>query len=38
MAEITVHPSGNFLYGSNRRFSDHPDAHSIAVSWGVLRS
>jgi 6-phosphogluconolactonase len=30
-AEIMVHPSGRFLYGSNRRFSDHPDADSIAV-------
>lgn len=30
-AEIMVHPSGEFLYGSNRRFSDHPAADSIAV-------
>lgn len=30
-AEIMVHPSGKFLYGSNRRFEDHPDADSIAV-------
>jgi len=30
-AEIMVHPSGKFLYGSNRRFSDHLDADSIAV-------
>ena len=30
-AEILVHPSGRFLYGSNRRLSDHPDADSIAV-------
>jgi 6-phosphogluconolactonase len=30
-AEIMVHPSGRFLYGSNRRFSDHPAADSIAV-------
>jgi 6-phosphogluconolactonase len=30
-AEILVHPSGKFLYGSNRRFSDHPEADSIAV-------
>jgi 6-phosphogluconolactonase len=30
-AEIMVHPSGKFLYGSNRRFSDHPDADSIVV-------
>jgi 6-phosphogluconolactonase len=30
-AEIMVHPSGKFLYGSNRRFADHPAADSIAV-------
>jgi len=30
-AEIMVHPSGRSLYGSNRRFADHPDADSIAV-------
>lgn len=30
-AEILVHPSGDFLYGTNRRFSDHPVADSIAV-------
>jgi 6-phosphogluconolactonase len=30
-AEIMVHPSGKFLYGSNRAFSDHPQADSIAV-------
>ena len=24
-------PSGKFLYGSNRRFSDHPDADAIVV-------
>jgi 6-phosphogluconolactonase len=30
-AEIMLHPSGEFLYGSNRRFSDHPAADSIAV-------
>jgi 6-phosphogluconolactonase len=30
-AEIMVHPSGKFLYGSNRRFADHPEADSIAV-------
>lgn len=30
-AEIMVHPSGKFLYGSNRGFSDHPAADSIAV-------
>src|SRR5690606_32348560 len=30
-AEILVHPSGKFLYGSNRRFADHPAADSLAV-------
>ncbi len=30
-AEIMVHPSGNFLYGSNRRFEEHEVADSIAV-------
>lgn len=30
-AEILVHPSGKFLYGSNRRFEDHPLADSIAA-------
>jgi 6-phosphogluconolactonase (cycloisomerase 2 family) len=30
-AEILVHPSGKFLYGTNRGFSDHPAADSIAV-------
>jgi 6-phosphogluconolactonase len=30
-AEILVHPSGKFLYGSNRGFADHPAADSIAV-------
>jgi 6-phosphogluconolactonase len=30
-AEIMVHPSGNFLYGSNRKFEDHPLADSIAA-------
>jgi 6-phosphogluconolactonase len=30
-AEILVHPSGKFLYGTNRRFADHPDADSVAV-------
>lgn len=28
-AEIMVHPSGRFLYGSNRKFEDHPLADSI---------
>lgn len=30
-AEILVHPSGKFLYGSNRKFEDHPLADSIAA-------
>jgi 6-phosphogluconolactonase len=30
-AEIMVHPSGMFLYGSNRGFADHPLADSIAA-------
>jgi 6-phosphogluconolactonase (cycloisomerase 2 family) len=30
-AEILVHPSGKFIYGTNRRFADHPDADSVAV-------
>lgn len=30
-AEILVHPSGRFLYGSNRRFADHPVADSIVA-------
>jgi 6-phosphogluconolactonase len=30
-AEILVHPSGDFLYGTNRRFADHPAADSVAV-------
>jgi 6-phosphogluconolactonase (cycloisomerase 2 family) len=30
-AEILVHPSGKFLFGTNRGFSDHPAADSIAV-------
>lgn len=33
-AEILVHPSGKFLYGSNRRFADHPMADSI-VAFGI---
>lgn len=28
-AEILVHPSGRFLYGSNRKFADHPQADAI---------
>jgi 6-phosphogluconolactonase (cycloisomerase 2 family) len=28
-AEIMVHPSGRFLYGSNRKFEEHPLADSI---------
>ncbi|MEZ4733004.1 MAG: lactonase family protein [Caldilineaceae bacterium] len=30
-AEILVHPSGQFLYGSNRKFEDHPLADSIVA-------
>ncbi|HXF60598.1 MAG TPA: lactonase family protein [Caldilineaceae bacterium] len=30
-AEIMVHPSGNFLYGSNRKYEEHPLADSIAA-------
>lgn len=30
-AEILVHPSGNFLYSSNRKFEDHPLADSIVA-------
>ena len=33
-AEILVHPSGKFLYGSNRKFEDHPLADSI-VGYSV---
>ncbi|HMR29541.1 MAG TPA: lactonase family protein [Geminicoccaceae bacterium] len=33
-AEILVHPSGKFLYGSNRRFADNPVADSI-VAFGI---
>lgn len=29
--EIKVHPSGRFLYGSNRRSADHPQADSIVA-------
>jgi 6-phosphogluconolactonase (cycloisomerase 2 family) len=30
-AEIMVHPSGNFLYGSNSKHEEHPLADSIAA-------
>lgn len=30
-AEIMVHPSGKFLYGSNRKFEDHPQADAIVA-------
>jgi 6-phosphogluconolactonase (cycloisomerase 2 family) len=30
-AEIMVHPSGKFLYNSNRKFEDHPDADAIVA-------
>lgn len=30
-AEIMVHPSGQFLYGSNRKFEDHPLADAIVA-------
>jgi 6-phosphogluconolactonase (cycloisomerase 2 family) len=30
-AEIMVHPSGKFLYSSNRKFADHPDADAIVA-------
>ncbi len=30
-AEIIVHPSGNFVYGSNRKFEDHPLADAIVA-------
>ncbi len=30
-AAILLHPTGKFLYGSNRRFSDHPLADSIVA-------
>jgi 6-phosphogluconolactonase (cycloisomerase 2 family) len=33
-AEIMVHPSGRFLYGSNRKFADHPQADAI-VAFGI---
>lgn len=40
-AEILVHPSGKFLYGSNRKFEDHPLADSIVAysidDTGMLR-
>src|SRR5690606_12557559 len=28
-AEIMVHPSGMFVYGSNRKHEEHPDADAI---------
>jgi 6-phosphogluconolactonase (cycloisomerase 2 family) len=30
-AEIMVHPTGKFLYNSNRKASDHPDSDSIVA-------
>jgi 6-phosphogluconolactonase (cycloisomerase 2 family) len=30
-AEIMVHPSGKFLYGSNRKFEEHPQADAIVA-------
>jgi 6-phosphogluconolactonase (cycloisomerase 2 family) len=30
-AEIMVHPSGNFVYGSNRKHVEHPDADAIVA-------
>ena len=36
-AEILVHPSGKFLYGSNRKFEDHPLADSI-VAYSIDES
>lgn len=30
-AEIMVHPSGKFLYGSNRKFEEHPLADAIVA-------
>jgi 6-phosphogluconolactonase (cycloisomerase 2 family) len=30
-AEIMVHPSGKFLYGSNRKHTEHPDADAIVA-------
>lgn len=30
-AEIMVHPSGNFLYGSNRKSAEHPHADAIVA-------
>jgi 6-phosphogluconolactonase (cycloisomerase 2 family) len=37
-AEVLVHPSGEFLYGTNRRFADHPAADSIAVFRSTRRA
>jgi len=34
-AEIMVHPSGKFLYGSNRKFEDHPEADAI-VAYSIF--
>ncbi|MFZ1753236.1 MAG: lactonase family protein [Caldilineaceae bacterium] len=31
IAEIIVHPSGKFVYGSNRKFEDHPLADAIVA-------
>ena len=36
-AEIMVHPSGRFLYGSNRKFEEHPLADSI-VAYSIDES
>jgi 6-phosphogluconolactonase (cycloisomerase 2 family) len=33
-AEIMIHPSGKFLYGSNRKFANHPVADAI-VGYSV---
>jgi 6-phosphogluconolactonase len=30
-AEIVIHPSGNFLYGSNRKIAEHPLADAIVA-------
>lgn len=36
-AEIMVHPSGKFLYGSNRKFENHPLADAI-VGYSIDQS
>lgn len=36
-AEIMVHPSGKFLYGSNRKFEDHPLADAL-VAYSIDQS